>query len=211
MTVSRRPPPASRTLYFVRHGETDWNAERRLQGQQDVPLNARGRCQADEAGRLLRALVADPAQLDYVASPLTRACETAARMRRAAGLPAAGFRLDERLKEVSFGAWEGLRWTDIRKRFPRAYAERETDRWAFVPEAGESYAMLAQRTAEALADLARDTVVVAHGGVARALLTIACGLAEAFAPTVPIWQGRILVIRDGHFTWTRDAGAHAAP
>jgi broad specificity phosphatase PhoE len=64
------------TLYFVRHGETDWNAEARLQGQQDVPLNAFGRVQAEEAGARLRALAPGYANLDYVASPLSRTRET---------------------------------------------------------------------------------------------------------------------------------------
>jgi broad specificity phosphatase PhoE len=63
-------------IYFVRHGETDWNREARLQGQRDVPLNALGRVQAGEAGRKLAALVPDPGSLAYIASPLGRTRET---------------------------------------------------------------------------------------------------------------------------------------
>ena len=69
------------TIYFIRHGETDWNAEARLQGQRDVPLNDLGRVQAEEAGRRLRELVGRPEDLDYVASPLGRARETMERLR----------------------------------------------------------------------------------------------------------------------------------
>ena len=64
------------SIYFVRHGQTDWNAEKRLQGQTDIPINARGRAQARRNGRLLAGYLADPAALDYVASPLGRTRET---------------------------------------------------------------------------------------------------------------------------------------
>ena len=64
------PPP---TIYYMRHGETDWNVEGRLQGQQEVALNARGRAQGAHCGEILRELFAregrDPAALDYVSSP----------------------------------------------------------------------------------------------------------------------------------------------
>ena len=59
-------------VYFVRHGQTDWNAEHRLQGQADVPLNALGRAQAERNGRRLAELIADPTGFDFVASPLYR-------------------------------------------------------------------------------------------------------------------------------------------
>jgi broad specificity phosphatase PhoE len=92
------------TLYFVRHGETDWNAEARLQGQQDVPLNAFGRVQGEEAGARLRALAPGYANLDYVASPLSRTRETMELLRRTLGLDPALYRTDDRLKELSFGS-----------------------------------------------------------------------------------------------------------
>src|SRR4051812_14488768 len=66
----------SAIIYFVRHGETDWNREARLQGQRDIDLNATGRVQAEEAGRRFSALLPDPASLDYVASPLRRTRDT---------------------------------------------------------------------------------------------------------------------------------------
>ena len=86
------------TLYVVRHGETDWNAEARLQGHQDVPLNGLGRVQAEEAGARLRRAVADYRDLDYVASPLSRARETMERLRATLGLEPSAYRVDERLK-----------------------------------------------------------------------------------------------------------------
>ena len=80
------------TIYYIRHGETDWNVAGRLQGRRDVPLNARGRAQAAHCGEILRDLFArdgrDPAGLDYVSSPLGRACETMELARAALGLAA---------------------------------------------------------------------------------------------------------------------------
>ncbi len=189
------------TLYFVRHGETDWNAEARLQGQQDVPLNAFGRVQAEEAGARLRALVPGYANLDYVASPLSRARETMELLRRTLGLDPALYRTDERLKELSFGTWEGLTWKELRALDPQVAVRRQRDKWGLVPPAGESYAMLAERVAPALADLTRDAVVVSHGGIARVLLALLCGVPRSQAPIMDIWQGKVLVFQDGRYSW----------
>jgi len=189
------------TLYLIRHGETDWNAEARLQGQQDVPLNDFGRIQADEAGARLRALVPRFEDLDYVASPLGRTRETMERLRRSLGLDPAAYRIDERLKELSFGSWEGLTWRELRVRDPQIAARRQQDKWALVPPDGESYAMLAERVAPAVADLTRDTVIVSHGGVARVLLALLCNVSRREAPVADIWQGKVLVIANGTYAW----------
>jgi broad specificity phosphatase PhoE len=81
-------------LYFIRHGETDWNVAGRLQGQRDIPLNGKGRDQAAAAGRLLRDLVTAShlGELDFVASPLLRTRETMGLARAAMGLPPAPFK-----------------------------------------------------------------------------------------------------------------------
>ena len=189
------------TIYFVRHGETDWNVEARLQGQQDVPLNPLGRVQAEEAAARLRAIVPAYDCLAYVASPLTRTRDTMELMRAALSLPASDYGVDVRLKELSFGAWEGLTWKEVRSREPKAAVARERDKWSFVPPGGESYAMLAERVAPVLADLSSDVVVVSHGGVARVLLALLCAVPHARAPVVDIWQGKVLVMAGGRYEW----------
>jgi probable phosphoglycerate mutase len=189
-------------IYFVRHGETDWNAEGRLQGQQDIPLNALGRVQAEEAGLRLRGIVPNVAGLDYVASPMGRTRETMERLRAAIGLDPAGYRLDDRLVELTFGAWEGMTWKEVRRAAPQLAAARELDKWSYVPPGGgESYAMLVDRVRPVLAELRRDTVVVAHGGVARAFLALACGVASRQAASMDIWQGRVLAIQGRRHDW----------
>ena len=195
-TVVTVPP-----LVFIRHGETDWNVEARLQGQRDIPLNDFGRVQAEEAADRLRHLVPHYEDLDYVASPLSRTRETMERLREAAGLYPGFYRVDERLKELSFGAWEGLTWKEVRAREPQAAAGRQRDKWHYVPPGGESYAMLAERVAPAIAELERDAVVVSHGGVARALLALLGHASLGEAPIVDIWQGKILVFSAGRYSW----------
>jgi probable phosphoglycerate mutase len=166
-----------------------------------VPLNPFGRVQAQEAGERLRRSVPAFAGLHYVSSPLARARDTMEGVRGVLGLPPSGYGIDDRLKELSFGAWEGLTWKEVRARDPQAAAARERDKWNYVPPGGESYAMLAERVAPALDDLTRETVIVSHGGVARVLLALLCAVPHDEAPVTDIWQGRVLVIAEGRHRW----------
>ena len=108
---------------------------------------------------------------------------------------------DDRLKEMSFGAWEGRTWDDLKRAEPAAVAERRRGCWHFVPPDGESYAMLLDRLSPWLAGLPEDAVVVAHGGVARALLHGIAGIAQQRAPAEEIHQGRVLLFEAGTGRW----------
>ena len=192
------------TLYFIRHGQTDWNAQGRLQGQRDIPLNGEGLRQADMAADRLKALAeAGLAEADFVASPLSRTRQTMEALRTRLGLDPDGYRLDPRLKEICFGAWEGSTWAEIRRRDGARALARDRDRWGYRPpgEGSESYAMLVERVAPALAELRRPTVVVAHGGVARAILVILGHLTIREAPRIGIRQGGVLVLDDARWRW----------
>src|SRR5262249_53933106 len=96
------------TIYYVRHGLTDWNVQQRLQGRHDVPLNAEGRAQAARCGEILRDLLTcdgkTPAELGFVSSPLARARTTMEIVRATLDLEPADFPVDERLVEIAFGA-----------------------------------------------------------------------------------------------------------
>lgn len=192
------------TLYYIRHGETDWNVERRLQGHRDIPLNARGRAQATHCGEILRDLLArqnrDPNALDYVSSPLGRARETMQLARVALGLAADGYRLAEPLTEITFGAWEGFTIAQLRERDRQGIAAREHDKWRFLPPGGESYEMVSARMRVWYEGLSRDTVATAHGGTARGLIA-ALGIAKpAAAPLVDIAQGVVYVFEGDKLT-----------
>ena len=190
-------------FYFMRHGETDWNVEGRLQGQHDTPLNTVGYGQAASCGEIMRDLLErdgrDPRSFDYVASPLGRARKTMELVRAGLGLDAAGYRTDARLAELSFGRWEGLTFAELKHNAAdvQALATREHDRWGFRAPGGESYADLLVRVGEWHATVVRDTIVVAHGGVARALIVQFGVEPPAAAAVHPIEQGVVYQFSPG--------------
>ncbi len=185
------------TIAFLRHGETDWNRDGRLQGQRDVPLNELGRSQARRNGELLAAELLGVAEFDFVASPLLRTRDTMELARTSMGLPAADYRLDDRLKEITFGDWEGFTYGDIARKFPEGAAARAADKYGFVPPGGESYRQLGDRVAPVLASLTRPTVMVAHGGVARVLRILLLGEAPEIAVATDIRHDRALIWEHG--------------
>ncbi|MBN9061077.1 MAG: histidine phosphatase family protein [Rhizobiales bacterium 65-9] len=188
-------------IYFIRHGETDWNAEGRLQGQRDIPLNDLGRVQAHEAGAKLKATVPLIEDCEFLCSPMLRTRETMEIARRAMGLHGVGYRLEDRLKELTFGEWEGSIWSEVKARDPIGAKARTRDKWNFAPPGGESYAMLAERVRPVIDGLTRDTVMVSHGGVARALMAMIGGVPIELAPNQDIWQGKTLIFADGRWNW----------
>jgi len=188
-------------VYYIRHGETDYNVEARLQGRRDTVLNARGRQQAAECGELLRGLFARdhrrPVDFTYVASPLLRARGTMEVLRSTLGLDPQAYAVDERLMEIAYGDWEGLTLPEIDARMPGMLAARERDKWDFAPPGGESYGQLAERIGAWYAGLAADTVVAAHGGGARALMALLHLLPREEATHAQIAQGAVYVFADG--------------
>lgn len=191
-------------LYYIRHGETDWNVEQRLQGHRDTPLNPRGRGQASACGDILRELLVRDgrAAVDctYVSSPLVRARETMRLVRTALDLEPDLYDVDNRLIEISFGEWEGLTLPEIAARSADALAARERDKWGFTPPGGESYRDVTARVAAWYATVTRDTVVTAHGGVARALVAHFNILPREEAVHADIVHGVVYVFRSGTMT-----------
>jgi broad specificity phosphatase PhoE len=167
----RQAQPA---IYYIRHGLTDWNVAQRLQGRHDVPLNAAGCAQAACCAAILQDLFRRegraPESFDYVSSPLVRARATMEIVRAALGLEPAGYAIAGQLAEIAFGEWEGLTYAQVMARDKQVIAARESDKWSFAPPGGESYAQVAVRIRHWYETVARDTVVAAHGGTARALI-----------------------------------------
>jgi len=190
-------------VYFVRHGQTDWNAENRLQGQADTDINSLGRTQADGNGARLAGLVAAPETFDFVASPMRRTRETMERIRVAMGLERGGYRIDPRLVEIHFGDWQGFTYRDLELRQPGVAERRARDKWRFVPPGAgaESYASLVDRIRPAVAEFTRPTVCVTHGGVLRLLFHILTGMPGERAVELEIPQDRILRWKDGALDW----------
>jgi broad specificity phosphatase PhoE len=177
-----------------RHGQTTWNLEHRFQGQTDIPLDATGVAQAEQAARRLAALRPDA----LFSSDLSRAQQTAAALARLTGLPVT---LDKDLRERFGGDWEGLADAEIRARYP---AERAT----WNPPNGELTSVVADRMVGALTRIAGTladgqlAVVVGHGAALRLGMEGILGLPAAGTPVLGAlancsWS--ILEVRDAHW------------
>jgi broad specificity phosphatase PhoE len=146
-------------LYLVRHGETDWNKQRRIQGMTDIPLNETGRQQAARTGRLLSAREWDA----VITSPLSRAFETGSIIAAELGLPTPT--TNDKLVERNYGEAEGLDFAELHRLFPED---------APVP-GREKRSAVASRAVEALLQIAEEhpgeaVIVVSHGGLIRSVL-----------------------------------------
>lgn len=161
-------------IIAVRHGETSWNADARIQGQLDIGLNENGRWQAQRVGK---ALAEEPITAVY-SSDLERAQATAQPISEVKGIPVIPH---EGLRERSFGMFEGKTFDEIHQEWPE-HAQNWRKRipeWQ-PPEGGESLIQLRERVTRTLEQLAakhpgEQIVVVAHGGVLDALYRVATG------------------------------------
>ncbi len=185
-------------LVLWRHGQTVWNAERRFQGQSDIPLDDTGQAQAGRAARLLAALRPDL----IVSSDLSRAAGTAAALARLTGLEVT---LDKDLRERHGGCWEGLTDTEIRARYPVEHAN-------WNPPDGEPTAVVAERVAGALHRIAGavaepDTrtglaVVVSHGAALRLGMSRLLGMPEELSGVLgPLSNCSWSVVGRRHDRW----------
>jgi probable phosphoglycerate mutase len=192
------------TIYYIRHGETAWNAAGRFQGAQDIPLNDLGLTQAAHAGGILNELLERDggvaSSLAFVASPLVRARHTMELVRGALRLPSDDYALDDRLREIAYGQWEGSTLAQQQASHPELYAAREIDKWDVPPPGGESYASVTTRMRDWYQSVRGDTVAVAHGGTARALMVVLGIETTASALDLTIEQGAVYVFSDGGLT-----------
>ena len=149
-------------LILMRHGETDWNAQARLQGHRDIPLNEVGRRQASAAAPSVAALAPEV----ILSSDLSRARTTAGAVAELTGLPVG---TDRRLRETSMGRWEGLTREDVVAGWPGEWERWRTTSAHSAPPEGESRWQVAGRAAEVVVELddgkAERALVVAHGGL----------------------------------------------
>ena len=181
-------------IYVLRHGQTEWNAVGRHQGQLDSPLTAKGRAQAAHMGRILaeRPL---PAELRVFASPSGRARDTAD---IACGPLGRDITHDARLMEVGFGKWEGLTAVEIDAQFPEM-SDKADDMfgWHFTSPDGETFDQMHSRVSGFLNDLATPAIIVTHGITSRLLRGIWLGLDFAGMRDLTGGQGCIYHLNDG--------------
>lgn len=162
---------------LVRHGESVWNSERRIQGSLDPELSPRGRRQTDLLVSHLRAHLTPTVAAIY-SSPLRRAAQTADQIAATYGIPVVH---EPDLREMSLGKWEGMTVAEIQATYPGCYEQWLEDPLAFPAPGGEDLRSFERRVVGALermrdAHPKADLIVVSHGGVIKALLCFALGL-----------------------------------
>lgn len=194
-------PSMHPTIVFIRHGQTDWNVQWRLQGQRDIPLNAAGREQARRNGLKVLEMVPGVAGFDFVSSSLGRARETMEIARIAMRLDPTAYRVDDDLREITFGEWEGFTLAELRKTQAELVAARAADKWKFLPPGGESYFMLSERIAVWLETINRNSVVVSHGGVGRVLVGLWTDMQPADIVAMDFPQDQFLLSKGGTVSW----------
>lgn len=188
--------PTTTRLCLVRHGETEWNAERRIQGQIDIGLNATGRAQAAAAGRWLR----QAGIAAIYSSDLQRARATAEAIGEALGLAVS---LTSALRERRYGVFEGLTYDEAKRRFPAGYAAFEGRNADYAFENGESLRDMFVRVTGALRSIAANhpgqcVVVVLHGGV--------LDIVNRFVRGNPLEMPRDFLIPNAGLNWIALAG-----
>jgi 2,3-bisphosphoglycerate-dependent phosphoglycerate mutase len=186
-------------IILVRHGETDWNAIGRIQGQSDTPLNAIGKIQAQ---RVAHRLAREAVQALY-SSDLARAFETATIIGERLGLTVAK---SPRLRERQYGAWEGLTSAEIQARYPTQYDEWRARSTDFAPPAGETRSQLLTRALTALQTIARQhagelVVVVTHGGFCYVLINHILGSVDGDRREFTFGNASLHTLELAHDNW----------
>jgi len=133
----------------------------------------------------------------FVASPLGRARQTMELVRGVVDLPLSGYAVDDRLREIGYGAWEGSTLAQAQAQEPELFARRQAAKWTVSPPGGESYVSVQARMSDWYQDSKTDTVAVAHGGTARALMVALAFETPETAADLFIEQGAVYRFGDG--------------
>ena len=144
-------------IYLMRHGQTEWNASRRIQGALDSPLTALGVRQARNMGDKLASILDKESAWDLVASPIGRAACTAGIV---AGITGLNLRFDDRLREISLGDWDGRMVDEVKASYPELTS---LPGWNFFSPNGETYEDVALRAGDWLRSVSGPIIAVAHG------------------------------------------------
>lgn len=181
-------------IWFLRHGQTEWNKAYRLQGQLDSPLTEQGVADAKRQSGLIAPILEQSP--DIFVSPLGRTVATAD-----IALGGAGYRLDDRLMEIDAGKWQGRTRADIMAQFPEWAKEQPLPLEIYqMAEGGEGLDRFRARIASFLDDLTGPTVIVAHGLLGQVMRAVVCGLDMDKAGTLSNDQGCVYVLENGRET-----------
>ena len=167
-------------IYFARHGETEFNVERRWQGSgNDSPLTARGRKHARETGLILSGIINISNPPRFVSSPLGRARATMEHALDALRLPTDEYTVDSRLVEIDLGEWTGTLADHVKEHDQKRWEARQRDKWNVPCPGGESLSMAARRAEEWIESVDCETVAISHGVFGKVLRALYIGLPPA--------------------------------
>ncbi len=196
-------------LYLLRHGQTEWNRDRRLQGQGNSDLTELGWQQAGLMADLLAREIPEPQKFRLVSSPLQRARETAEVVAGKLGLP---IELDPRLAEVALGEWEGRFYQEVQTECAHLLVGTTPYDWFFRAPGGESLEVMSARVGAWLRDCGgRPTIAVAHGLTGRILRGLYAGLDVESMLTQPVPQDGAYRLEGGRLTFLSATGVAPNP
>jgi probable phosphoglycerate mutase len=161
----------SSAVYLLRHGETVWNREKRLQGHKDTPLTLRGVEQARAMGHQLKKTLRGIKPQYFFSSPIGRAYQTAVIIADSINFNTDTIATGNKLKEITFGDWDGLNMEEIIADYQDIWEKRNNSKWHFSPPNGESYATANERVKEFLDHLPKERpiIIVAHGSLNKVI------------------------------------------
>jgi len=187
-------------IYFIRHGQTDWNVARKVQGQTDIALNETGHTQARNIAAALMKIEPNWQNFQFYASPLIRTRETMDYILQAYGMQTSDVKYEDRLREVSFGEREGWTWPELNADGIEPRVDPESY-FHWRPNGGESYADVAERVKDWLKTVNKPSVVVAHGGVSRIFRGILLGQTGAEYIGLKVPQTKFFKVEGGEIEW----------
>lgn len=186
-------------FYLTLHGETEWNRERRFQGQLDSPLTDRGVEQAYRMGATLRDLLRDSTGCAIVSSQLGRARRTAEIICQVLGLASSQIETDTRLAEIDLGSWAGMTRDEVAARWPGVLDQSGRYDWYFRSPDGETFDAISSRVSQWLSETAKRErmIAVAHGVTSRILRGLYGGIAKAAALELEVSRDVVFRLHDG--------------
>lgn len=193
-TSSSLPP-----IYFIRHGETDWNRQGLIQGEIDTELNALGRQQAAELAQALLTHKSELINYNFFVSPQKRAQDTMRAIATAQSRDPKSITTDPRLRELGFGVWEAKPLWEL-KADPTYPADPE-GHFYWRPVNGESYEDGQVRVESFLAELKTPALIVSHGAIGRCLMGHVANLPPDRICNLPIPQGHYCKLENGTIQW----------
>ncbi len=192
-------PAKNFPIYIARHGETEFNVQRRWQGAgNDSPLTERGRHHARETGLILRRIIDLSNPPHFVSSPLGRARTTMETALAVLELPTDGYAVDSTLPEIDLGEWTGTLGDHVKEHDRERWEARQHDKWNVPCPGGESLSMAARRAEEWIKSIDRETVAISHGVFGKVVRALYMGLPPAEISALEGPHGCVFRLENGN-------------